>query len=410
MPDRGFDVVVIGAGMVGAAAACLLARAGFSVAVIETAEPAAFRPDSPTGLRVSALSPGSQAVLAEAGVWRQISQQRHCTYRRMRVEDRKHEAVLEFNAGEFGLERLGTIVENDLVQWSLWQGMKNFGAIDLLCPAQVSEFDFDRPAVRLQGGREIRANLLVGADGADSLVRSAMGIAHQYWEYGQLGIVSVVKTARANPGLAWQRFLPGGPLAFLPLADGSSSIVWSVPEAEGRRLLELADAEFCAELQAAMHSPELPFGEVAGCGPRAAFPLRMQLSDTYAAQHAVLIGDAAHVVHPLAGQGVNLGLSDAAALLETLLSARKAGEDMANDRVLQRYARWRRSEAELMARGVHGIRSLFMPETLAPLRRMGLGLVSRSWMLKEAFIRRAVGRNRNAPALTRGVALTELMR
>lgn len=417
MAERIHDVVIIGAGMVGAATACLLARAGFSVAVVEAREPEAFQPDQPVGLRVSALSPGSEAVLAEAGAWRRISQQRHCAYRRMRVEDRGTRAVLEFNAGEFGLERLGTIVENDLVQWSLWQCLQTLGGVEVLCPAQVSSYDLDSPVVQLQDGRVIRAALLVGADGANSAVRSALGIAQQIWHYGQQGIVAVVKTERANSGLAWQRFLPGGPLAFLPLADGTSSIVWSQPEPEVQRLLGLDEAAFCAELNAALVTTGVgeaestqPFGAVLGCGPKAAFPLFMQLSDTYAGRHAVLVGDAAHVVHPLAGQGVNLGLLDAAALVETLLNARQAGEDIASDRVLQRYARWRRSEAELMARGIHGIRSLFTPDLLAPIRRLGLGLVSRSWTLKEAFIRRAAGRNRNAPALARGVSLAELMR
>ncbi|MGH8034373.1 MAG: FAD-dependent monooxygenase, partial [Lysobacterales bacterium] len=256
---------------------------------------------------------------------------------------------------------------------------------------------------------QIRAKLLVGADGADSLVRRELGIGQKIWEYGQRAIVAVVETSRANPGVAWQRFFPGGPLAFLPLVGGSSSIVWSLPDVEARRVLDLTDEEFRAELAAALNETA-PFGQVMSCGPRAAFPLRMQLSHSYAARHAVLVGDAAHVVHPLAGQGVNLGFSDAAALLETLLKARTAGEDIAGDAVLQSYARWRRSEAELMAQGVHGIRSLFTPDFLGPLRRLGLGLVSRSWMLKESFIRRAVGRNRDAPALTRGLGLADLLR
>jgi len=418
MPDRIHDVLIIGAGMVGATAACLLARAGFSVAVIEAREPAAFQPDAPPGLRVSAISPGSQAILAAAGAWQPIERGRHCAYRRMRVEDRDASAVLEFSASEFGMERLGTIVENELLQWSLWQCLQSLAGIELISPAQVEAFDLDgdRPVVRLAGGREIRARLMVGADGAESAVRRELGISQQYWSYGQQGVVAVVKTVVANSGLAWQRFMPGGPLAFLPLADGCSSIVWSCPDAEARRLLALDDAAFCTELEAAAGAAAKNataaagiFGAVVECGPRAAFPLSMQLSDTYAARRAVLMGDAAHVVHPLAGQGVNLGLIDAAALIEVLLQARKAGEDIASDRVLQHYARWRRSEAELMARAIHGIRSVFLPEFLGPLRWLGLGLVSRSWMLKEAFIHRAAGRNRSAPALARGLSLAQLV-
>jgi len=413
------DVLIVGAGMVGATAACLLARAGFSVAVVEAHEPPHFEAGSPVGLRVSAISPGSEAVLTEAGAWREVEKSRFCPYRRMRVEDRDSGAAVEFTSGQYGLERLGTIVENDLLQWSLWQCLRGLAGVELISPVRISSFDLQRenPAVRLQDGREIRARLLVGADGAASAVRHEMGAGVQYWSYGQQGIVAVVRTSVPNSGLAWQRFLSGGPLAFLPLADGSSSIVWSCPDAEAQRLLNLEPESFCAELETAMGAAEADepgkagmFGRVLECGPRAAFPLYMQLSDTYAAGHAVLIGDAAHVVHPLAGQGVNLGLMDAAALVETLVGSRKEGHEAVSEKALRRFARSRRSESELMARGIHGIRSLFLPEILGPLRRLGLGLVSGSWVIREAFIRRAAGRNRSAPALARGVSLNRLLR
>jgi 2-octaprenylphenol hydroxylase len=414
-----YDVVIVGAGMVGAATACLLARAGFSVAMVEAREPSPWSQEEPVGLRVSALSPGSADVLAEAGAWRQIIKSRTCPYRRMRVEDREVDSDIEFSSGEFGMERLGTIVENDLVQWSLWQCMQELGSIDLFCPAPVESFEYDSERVRvlLEDRTEIQAGLLVGADGADSAIRKSLGIGQQFWTYGQQGIVAVVETEIPNSGIAWQRFLQGGPLAFLPLSDGSSSIVWSQSNAEAKRLLNLDDESFCAELQVAMtgNSPTETesvgtFGAISHAGPRAAFPLTMRLSDSYTAQRAVLVGDAAHVVHPLAGQGVNLGLVDAAALIEILVNERQAGEKFSSEKSLQTYSRWRRSEAEVMARGIHGIRSLFMPEILTPLRRLGLGAVSRSWTLKEAFIRRAAGRNKNAPALTRGVGLAELLR
>lgn len=407
-----FDAVVVGAGMVGAASAALLARAGFSVAVVEAREPEAFDSSAPVGLRVSAFSPGSADVLREAGAWRQIERQRHCAYRRMEVEDRDQTARLVFDAPEFGLERLGTIVENDLVQWALWQSLLATGGVEIACPDGVSELEpgADGAVVVLQSGGRLACSVVVAADGADSALRRQLGIRQEFWEYGQRGVVCVVETETPNPGVAWQRFLPGGPLALLPLQDGSSSIVWSRPDSEAERLLALDDESFLGELRAAAAGGEGHWPDrLAGCGPRAAFPLTMRLSDRYAAPGAVLVGDAAHVVHPLAGQGVNLGLLDAAALVETLLAARLKGEPVAADRTLQRYARWRRSEAEVMARGINGIRGLFMPEELGPLRRLGLGLVARSWTAREAFIRRATGRNRNAPALSRGVPLTELL-
>lgn len=409
------DIIIVGAGMVGAATACMLARAGLTVQLVETAAPRSWSSQEPVGLRVSALSPGSQNILAAAGVWQQIAAQRHGIYRRMRVEDGDERTVLDFTAAEFALERLGSIVENELVQHCLWQQVQNLAGIELICPASVLSIQVRAEAaqVELSDGRKLRAALLVGADGAASMVRKAMGVEQQLWNYNQQGIVCVVQSAISNTGLAWQRFMPGGPLAFLPLADGSSSIVWSRPDAEAKELLALDDHEFIQRLQkavAGLHEPQSLFGELQACGPRASFPLTMALSDSYTAPSAVLLGDAAHVVHPLAGQGVNLGLLDAAALVETLLQNRKLGKPLNEERSLLAWSRWRRSESELMARGIHGIRSLFAVPALAPLRRLGLNLLSRSWYGKEAFIRRAAGLNRNAPAIARGQELGQLMR
>lgn len=413
MSERTYDVLLVGAGMVGAAAACLLARAGFSVAIIEAAEPQPFDPSEEVGLRVSAFSPGSVDILAETGAWRQIESQRHCAYRRMLVEDRDESVMLEFHAPEFGLEHLGTIIENHLVQWSLWQSLQAMGGVEIICPERLESLDHEENGlvVTLASGRNLSCRLLVGADGANSRVRKMLGIEQQHWEYGQNGLVTVVETEQINPGVAWQRFMPGGPLAFLPLQDGSSSIVWSRPQAEARRLLELDDQQFLAELQEAAWTEGQAWpGVMRACGPRATFPLTMRLSHRYAGPRTVLMGDAAHVVHPLAGQGVNLGLLDAAGLVEVLVDARRKQMDVASQKTLRKYERWRRSEAEIMARGIHGIRGLFTPESLAPIRKLGLGLVARSWIAKEAFIKRAAGKNRNAPALARGEALTDLLR
>jgi 2-octaprenyl-3-methyl-6-methoxy-1,4-benzoquinol hydroxylase/2-octaprenylphenol hydroxylase len=408
-----YDIAVIGAGMVGAAAASLLARSGFSVAVVDSHEPAPFDAAQPVGLRVSAFSPGSADILSEAGGWRQVERQRHCAYRLMVVEDRDESVALQFDAVEFGLERLGTIVENQLVQWTLWQSLLTLGGVELFCPDRVSGLEYidGDPAIRLDSGAEIHCRLLVGADGPDSAVRGLLGIKQEHWEYGQKGLVTVVTTATPNAGMAWQRFLDGGPLAFLPLDDGTSSIVWSLPGAEADRLLELEDAAFLAELNRAINGGDNHWpDQVLSCGPRAAFPLTMRLSERYWASGAVLMGDAAHVVHPLAGQGVNLGLLDAAGLVEVLVEAHNKAQDFAADATLEKYGRWRRSEAEVMARGMHGIRGLFMPEELGLLRRFGMNLVASSWMVRDVFIKRATGRHRNSPALARGRALTDLLR
>ncbi len=236
-------------------------------------------------------------------------------------------------------------------------------------------------------------------------MRKSIGIGQEVWEYNQKGLVCVVRKSRPNPGIAWQRFLDGGPLAFLPLEDGRSSIVWTRPRAEADRLLEMPDTEFMAELQAAS---EGWLGELEAVGPRAAFPLAMRLSGRHVSGRAVLLGDAAHVVHPLAGQGVNLGFADAAALVEVLAGNRSRGLDLAEKASLRRYERWRKSESGLMSWGVHGLGGLFGLDGLTGLRRFGMGLVGRSWFMKEAFVRRAAGLNRNAPALSRGSELKSL--
>lgn len=411
MTRSDFEVVVIGGGMVGATLACLLCREGFFTAIIEPKESISFDEEKAVGLRVSAISPGSASVLDHAGAWRIISGRRHCPYRRMRVEEGEESgavAELDFAATEFGLERLGTIVENDSIVEALWQ------VLDARCkvgdPLRVFRPDGlmhtragdERVEVTLTSGRTISARLVVGADGARSAVRRFSGIEQDVWHYGQKGIVCVVRGTLPNRGTAWQRFMEGGPLAFLPLDDGSASIVWTRPDREADALLALEDDEFLAELQPASAGW---LGELEWCGPRAAFDLTMRLSHRYAVPRVALVGDAAHVVHPLAGQGVNLGLLDVAALTELLVKGREASEEWAEHaplvRTLEQYQRWRKSDAEVMARGIHGLRALFGPALLAPLRKVGLGMVARSWPAREAFLLRAAGLHADAPAMAR---------
>lgn len=409
MNNSSYDIAVIGAGMVGATLASLLSRCGFSVALVEAAEPRPFDDNAEVGLRVSAISPGSASILEQAGAWKLISAGRHRAYRRMQVEDGIETEPLLFDAPAFNLERLGTIVENDLLQWSLWQVVSSTGLVDIFCPDQLQAIDSGGALNRvlLKSGKTLGATLVVGTDGAASGVRRAMGIRQQHFSYNQHGLVAVVGKQQANPGIAWQRFLPGGPLAFLPLPDGRSSIVWTRPSLEARQLMALDDEAFMAQLNTASSGW---LGAVEACGPRAIFPLSMRLSESYTARRVILAGDAAHVVHPLAGQGVNLGFADVAALLEKLLSVRLAGGDIGAGSVLRDYDRQRRSESETMAFGMHAIRSLFAIEGLSPVRRAGLALVKRSWFVKDQFIKRAVGMGSNAPALARGATLNDLLR
>ena len=409
MNDLNYDVAIIGAGMVGATLASLLSRSGFSVALVEAREPQAFDADADVGLRVSAISPGSAAILGQAGAWKGVSGQRHRAYRRMQVEDGQESEPLLFDAPVFNLERLGTIVENDLLQWSLWQLVNAGGLIDVFCPDQLDTIEFSEQhnLISLTSGKQLKATLLVGADGARSRVRKAAGIGQEQYVYNQSGVVAVVGKQKPNPGVAWQRFLATGPLAFLPLEDGRSSIVWSVPTLEANRLMSLDTEAFSAELDEASQGW---LGKVESCGPRAAFPLSMRLSECYASRRTILVGDAAHVVHPLAGQGVNRGLADVATLSEILIRDRQSGADIGSLSVLKNYDRNRRSESQAMAFGMHAIRGLYAIEALSPLRRLGSALVKRSWLVKEIFLKKAAGLGKNASRLANGETLRDLMR
>lgn len=401
------DVIVIGGGMVGACLANLLARAGYQVDLVDAKGAPVWDADAPVGLRVSALSNGSEAILRQAACWETIVASRHCPYRRMRVEDGQGAGTLDFEAAVFGFEHLGTLVENDLVATALWAALPADGAVRVHAPCRLETLEPGEDRVRciLDNGTTLEASVLVGCDGVGSVVRRAAGIAADAWEYNQKAVVARVRKTQPNPAVAWQRFLPGGPLAFLPLADGWSSIVWSLPSREADALCEAEEADFINRLTDASSGW---LGNVEACGPRGAFPLAMSLGRQTVAGRVVLLGDAAHAVHPLAGQGVNIGFADAAALVELLLEQRAAGQVLGASPGLLRFERWRRSESSLMAQGIHGLGALFRPGLLAPLRGLGMNLIGRSWTLREAFLRRAAGLGPNAPALARGRSLQEL--
>ena len=263
----------------------------------------------------------------------------------------------------------------------------------LYCPAEVAEIDngADVVTATLTDGTRLRAKLLIAAEGAESSIRAKLGIAFEGRDYHQRAVVAHVATERAHQGTAWQRFQPGGPLAFLPLADGRCSIVWSLPDAEAARILALDDGAFCNELGCAF---DFRLGAITAPTPRAAFPLRLRLAEKYVVGRCVLAGDAAHVVHPLAGQGMNLGFRDVRALRTILRAARERGSDIGAAHVLRRYERERRSENTLAARGLDAIERLFDSELspIAAARGVALGVVDRLAPLKQFFAAVAAGR------------------
>ncbi|QAU24075.1 FAD-dependent oxidoreductase [Dyella sp. M7H15-1] len=385
------DVAVVGGGMVGAAAALALSRAGFSTALLEAHPPSAWHARDEVDLRVVGLAPSSIVLLEELGVWPSIRDARACPYAHMHVWDAENGAAIDFDAADEGRDLLGYIVENNLVQWTLWQSLEAAG-VQRLCPVTVKDFETraDRVVLELAEGESLAVCVLIAADGASSPLRERASIATRGRDYGQRAIVAHVTTEREHARTAWQRFLPTGPFALLPLADGRSSVVWSLPEAEARRVQSLDDAAFLNELGIAS---DFRLGRITAATPRAAFPLRLQLANTYQADRFVLLGDAAHTVHPLAGQGVNLGLRDVAELRDTLVAARDEGRDIAGAHVLRRYARRRRSADTLDAYGFDALARIYawqsLPLTVA--RGLGMRMLDRLTPLKRRIAAHAAG-------------------
>jgi 2-polyprenylphenol 6-hydroxylase len=382
---------VVGGGMVGAAAALALAKAGFATALLEARAPQPWSVDDEVDLRVVGLAPSSVALLDELGVWTSIRESRSGPYACMHVWDGESGAAISFDAADEGRDLLGHIVENNLVQWTLWQALEAAG-VRRLCPAEVQGIEAreDRVTLDLAGGESLSARLVVAADGAASPLRGMVGIATRGRDYAQRAVVAHVASARAHERTAWQRFLPTGPLALLPLADGRSSVVWSLPEDEAQRVLALDDAAF---MQALGVASDFRLGRIVSTTKRAAFPLRLQLAESYQAERFVLLGDAAHAVHPLAGQGVNLGLRDVAELRDALAAARDAGRDFAAPHVLRRYARRRRSADTLDARGFDVLARIYAWQAppLVAARGLGVRLFDRLAPLKQRIARHAAG-------------------
>ncbi len=400
------DLLIVGAGMVGSALALALRDSGLNILVVDggplTVKP--FVADAPFEARVSALSIASQRILERLGVWDGIVARRVSPYSDMHVWDGSGTGKVHFSASSVHAEVLGHIVENRAVQDALVERLHD-SDIGLLADARLEQMRHsgDDWLLTLSDGRTLRAPLVVAADGANSTVRRMTGTATREWDYLHHAIVTSVRTADSHRKTAWQRFTDDGPLAFLPLdreGEHWCSIVWSVTPEQSERLMKLDDERFCRELENAF---EGCLGQVISADSRVCVPLRQRHAKRYVAPGLALIGDAAHTIHPLAGQGVNLGFLDAAVLAEVLRDAVKRGERLADERVLSRYERRRMPHNLALMAAMEGFERLFQADALPVrlLRNAGLKMVDHSAEAKALFVRQALGLTGDLPELAK---------
>ena len=381
-----FDILVVGGGMVGSALALGLSRQGWNVGLVEGADRKALMQGLEEALsvedfdpRVSAISVASQRLLEQLGVWPDITAGRHCSYQTMTVWDGDGTGRIQFEAAELRAPALGTIIENRRIVQALFDALAD-SAVTLIDGVRVSGWwqDGHTRGIRLEDGQTFGARLVVAADGAHSRLRQWVGLPTREWDYGQQAIVCTVRTAQSHRYTAWQRFSPTGPLAFLPLLSESGdehfcSIVWSQDTEEARRLMGLDDHAFKAELERAIE--------------------RQRHAKEYIAPGFALVGDAAHTIHPLAGQGANLGYGDVRALLDELASARSKGIDPDNELVLARYQRRRKGENLAMMAAMEGFKQLFGRDelTLRWLRNTGMRWLNQLGPIKNRIAAEAMG-------------------
>jgi len=400
--SRGYekvDLIIVGGGMVGLMLACALKDSGLHIVIVERAEPD-VRQSLGRDCRVSAIVLGNVRILQGMGVWEHIRDAG--PMRAMRIWDDQHLGGIRFDAGELGpevgAEALGYLVENSKLQEGLTHVLHQHDNLELICPAAIETVQWheDRVEVVLDDGQAFSAPLIVGADGANSWLRQQAGIGIYSRDYGQKGIVATVRPQMHHRDVAYQRFLPTGPLAMLPMSDGLCSIVWSAEHAEADRLMALDDVAFLEDLN-------LTFGPMLGrieeVGERAAFPLVARLARHLVQPRTALIGDAAHTIHPLAGLGVNLGLRDAMVLAQEIVDARKYDEDWGEMDVLNRYMKQRLPDILSIMGSMGFFHELFTRNFpgLPELRGLGMRIVGNSGPIKKLLMQNSTGINLPIP-------------
>ncbi|MGL5759254.1 FAD-dependent 2-octaprenylphenol hydroxylase [Plesiomonas sp.] len=405
---QAFDIVIIGGGMVGLTLAAALQDSPLRIAVLESQQPDTTLTDEPD-VRVSALNLASQNILTHLDVWSRIAPQRTASYQYMEVWEQDSFGRIDFTADDIAAPALGHIIENRVIQRALWEKVSTQSNVTLIVPATLQQavFGDSEAFLTLDNGQMLTTRLLVGADGAHSWLRQQADIPLTFWDYGHSALVANVRVEQSHQQCARQIFRPQGPLAFLPLnAPDLCSIVWSLPPAEAERLQAMPEHEFNAALTAAF---DARLGRCQVMSVRKAIPLTARYARNFAAHRVALVGDAAHTIHPLAGQGVNLGLQDAAALAQELLRLQQSGKDIGRHHHLRRYERWRKSEAALMLASMQGFKTLFDGANPAKklLRDIGLLLADNLPGVKPRLIRHACGLSGELPTLAKSATLAK---
>ncbi len=411
MSEAQYDIIIVGGAMTGATLACALAAFGGSkrlrLALVDRQGPSGNQtttlPATEFDARVSAITPASQTIFERLQLWSQISSARVSPYSRMFVWEADGTASIDFAAADINVPALGHIVENRVIVSALHQRLASLDAVDWHAPATITDLllpagEGDNATLVLDSGERLGAPLIVGADGARSLVRERAGFAVRQWDYHHQAIVTTVRTGKAHQQTAWQRFMDDGVLAFLPLhtpagPDGQRycSIVWSVEPDRAQQLMEQDNGQFCRSLERAFESR---LGAIESVAPRHAFPLHQAHARDYVKPGIALIGDAAHSIHPLAGQGANLGLLDAWVLAQTLIQAHKRDANLwHHPSVLRRYQRQRKGHNLSMMALMEGFRRLYADQPLPVrwLRNVGMRGVDRLPLVKNHLMRQAMG-------------------
>ena len=411
-----YDVVIVGGGMVGSMLAAVLAtQSNLKVAVLERQHPEAFPPQSnpPYDIRVSALSIATQRLFERVGAWQGVLDRRACIYRQMLVWDGEESGQTHFRADDISADALGHIVENRVVQLALLDRITELENVDVLCPMHLASYTQQSNCLNLSlctdtssaesdqaGTQNVSTRLLIGADGALSSVRELAGINMERHPYEHHALVATIETELEQQDITWQRFLPTGPQAFLPLCGSHASMVWYHNAEEVARLKALPDEDFMVEMQACFPNR---LGNIKAILNRASFPIVKAHASSYISERMALVGDAAHTVHPLAGQGVNLGMLDAACLGELLVDAATAGKDIGSRRLLRRYERWRRGDNAMMISILDGFYHAFkpQPEAVRRLRSAAMSVADNAGPMKHFVMRYAMGTAGDLPRFVR---------